>query len=449
MNAAPRFLVATIVALAAVASVACSSEDGGIAHAPTPSSDSGASVDAGGLPEAAADAAAPDAAPDAAACPEPCTDGLSIRGRFLGLRGNDGTWRVGITTGNLRYDASLFDAMKASGKNLLCENASGGGGYGVSSASAYLGGNFANGFDPKFWDTLEARLGEAKAKDIGVLITVWGTVALEGDRSTSCKDPSSGAWTCRWDVNPWNANVGKGGPYQLPGCGKDAFYTLDDPSAPVYQPGAAYPAGASMTRRGQWRQEEYLHKLVSVVKAYPNVAINLMWEAGDKSSHKWGDCATTSEKVQTWHTHMRDYIHSLSPATLVGTGTFPHAAADFAMLDFLTAEDAAANWMEKWWTDFPTSQPVVYTGWVAFDSSHDPCGKSCAAGEFGFVRAQIREAWSHGIQVGSPFWEYKDEDVYAVQLDPYFVTLRSALDGIQSWEDEPGSELTASALPAP
>jgi len=367
-------------------------------------------------------------------------------GRWLGLVGQDGVWQVGISSGQLRPHNGLFDQLVAAGKNVFNNNKSGSGGYGLDTLNAYQDHHFDHGWNESWWSAMRERFVEARDKDIIEIVGVWGTVWMEGDRRAACQDGSS--YTCRWDVSPWNARNNRGGPYDLPGCGKDAFYTLADPDGPVYTPGAPYPADADMHTRGQWRQEEYLHRLATLAAEFPNVAISLVWEASDLSTHQWGDCGTTIEKVLAWHAHRRAYIQSLSPHTLVATGTDEYKAHHFSGMDFLTTE-AGAVYNLPAFIAAPPALPVVYTGWSAYNAAGDACAKDCSAADFAYVRGQIRDGWAAGIQVGSPFWEYKDEDTYVVHLDPYLVQLRALVDGVATWEDEPGAEITAGSLPAP
>jgi hypothetical protein len=365
----------------------------------------------------------------------PCRPALEIQGRWLGVRGDDGQWRVGITTGQLRYSDTLFGLMVGSGKNLLNNNRLGAGGYGEDSAFAFVGGNLQNDFDATFWDGLRDILMEAETHNIGVVLNVWGTVALEWD--------AAGA---RWESNPWNASVGRGGPYDVAGCGKDDFYTYPTFGQVVYDPLDTYPAAADMHTRGQWLQERYIHRLATLCADFPHVAISLMWEASDLGDNNPSEvlCNTTADKVASWHHHLRDYIHTLSPGTLVATGTTAFRYDDFSGLDFLTSEAGARVNLSRWWTLAQPALPVVYTGWTAWNDADD-CGKTCL--DWDFVRARIEEAWAHGIQVGSPFWEYRNEDTYAVELDPYFLLLRQFLDTVQDWGDEPGDEVTLATLP--
>ncbi len=82
----------------------------------------------------------------------------------------------------------LVRSDDGSGKNLFNNNRAGAGGYGVDSALAYQNGHLGQGWNEAFWSNLEGYFQEAQDQDIGVIVNVWGTVALEGQRDPSCPD---------------------------------------------------------------------------------------------------------------------------------------------------------------------------------------------------------------------------------------------------------------------
>jgi len=373
-------------------------------------------------------------------CPacQPPEEGLVFRGKWLGMIGQDGVWRAAITCGMIYeftwYNTNRLDMIAGHGKNLVYAWV-GAGAYGVDSAVLYHEGNLSLGWDESRWTQLEQMLQNAWDRDIGVMLAFWDTTGLEGDRSQWPENPR------RWDVNPWNAKIGRGGPYDLPGCGKAAFIEFHDFDVVLYQPGDSYPAGADDVTRGQWRQEEIMHRVTELVRAYPNAAIYLIWEAHDNGSHTWGNCATSGAAMRSWHAHMASLTGSLSPDTLVTTGDL---GDEFEGFDFAASQVAYLHW----WANLP--YPVVSTGfpmWID-DQHSDLCLADCPPEVYERARTYIRDAWLQGIQLGAPYNEYRNSGV-SDNIDPYLQSLRQSLDSIQTWEDEPGDELTVGLLPTP
>ncbi|MBN1773076.1 MAG: hypothetical protein JXB32_17550 [Deltaproteobacteria bacterium] len=375
---------------------------------------------------------------------------LAIVGDWLGVVGRDGTFRVCLPTGELPpvpVSDGLFARMAAGGRNCAYMSI-GAGGYYEDSLDLYADGHFLHGWNEAYWTALEDALARATENEVGLLVGLWGTVALECDAERDA----------RWYTNPWNADVGRGGPYDsIPpaeGCGKRAFYTFERYGETVYDPSEPYPAGASMSVRGQWRQEEIVHRLATLVSRYPIASVMLMWEAGDPGSNRCDDCGASWETIVNWHRHMADYIRSIGPGTLVSTGTFHAVVTRFvpaAGLDFIEDEGDIVPRMDGWCTYAASlGVPIVWTGYVRKDDS----GGDCANRTWdGCVRAEavenvyewMRRMWSCGVQLSTPFWEYRYG--FSPEFDPFVTSIRSYLDTIASWEDEPGSELSEASFP--
>jgi hypothetical protein len=370
----------------------------------------------------------------------PCEEGLTIRGRWLGMVDGNGVFRACISTGELRYSGTLYASMTADGKNLINNNASGTN----YAANAYVNGNLSAGFNQQFWTDLETHMQEAQALDIGMIVNVFGTVTLECQRqSANCNYPTI---PCRWDDNPWNEAVGRGGPYLIDNqtiCGKDAFYTFHNYGVFLFQSGDIYPDASDMYDKGQWRQEEYMHRLASLAAGYSNVAISLMWEGYDRGSHVCGNCGTTRAKVDSWHDHMTQFIKSASPRTLV--------ASDYeisnTVVDFVVAH---GHWTVTDWSN--ATHPVVSAGYGARDAN-GPCPTDPSDPNFvpcmAQVRTDVRDYWATGLQIGSSFWEYTHQTQTLPELSWYFQDLRQFVDTVLTWQDEPGQEVTTATLPSP
>ncbi|NOZ86640.1 MAG: hypothetical protein GXP49_10290 [Deltaproteobacteria bacterium] len=82
-----------------------------------------------------------------------------------------------------------------------------------------------------------------------------------------------------------------------------------------------------------------------------------------------------------------------------------------------------------------------------WNSNGEDCGSECSPEDYVFAREQVRIAWAHGVQVGAPFWEYKK--AYSEYRDNFFLRLRSFFDSVDTWEDEPGTEIVLDSLPTP
>ncbi|MBN2495261.1 MAG: hypothetical protein JXR96_11760 [Deltaproteobacteria bacterium] len=372
--------------------------------------------------------------PQSCVC-EPIEPGLSIKGCWLGMTGQDGVWRVAIPSGMIYpfgwYGPGELDRVANSGKNLVYAWVRAG--YnGLGTATLYDGGHLSQGWNEQAWTNLEQMLQRALDRDIGVMLAFWDTTGLEGDRSAWPEEPR------RWDVNPWNAYTDRGGPYALPGCGKAAFVGFHDFDAFLYLPGGSYPAGQDDITKGQWRQEEVLYRVAELARGYPNAAIYLIWEADDNGSHSWGDCSTDRATMLAWHVHMTELVHALSPDTLVTSGDLP----GWDGFGFAASQVKRMNW----WADKP--YPVVSTGFPMRDGEGDVCLASCSDEVYRLARSYIRDGWLVGIQLGAPYNEYRNDGV-SDAMDPYTLALRQRLDSIQTWEDEPGVELNSALLPAP
>jgi hypothetical protein len=375
---------------------------------------------------------------------------LEIRGEWLGVVGRDNVFRAGLATGELPVvpiAADLFDRMAAGGRNLSYITP-GAGGYYTNSATLYAGGNISAGWNEDQWTALENALEAAAENEVGIIVGLWGTVALE------CDAERDG----RWFTNPWNADTGMGGPYdEVPAselCGKRSWYTFPDYDSIVYDPSGAYPLSESMVVRGQWRQEELVYRMAGLVRNHPIASIMLMWEAGDAGTHECGDCGADWETVISWHRHMADYIRSIGPDILVATGVNRHQAFRFvpqAHVDFIEDEGSIDRTLEGWCEQAAIlTVPVVWTGYVRIDASGDECSGTgwtgCNADEaMANIFSWIRQAWLCGFQLSTPFWEYRRN--FADDLDVYVLPVRSFLDSVSTWDNEPGDELVDSAFP--
>ena len=152
---------------------------------------------------------------------------------------------------------------------------------------------------------------------------------------------------------------------------------------------------------------------------------------------------------------MADYIHEISPDTLVSTGMWYHHVERYvpdAHLDFIMDEGPLDRRLEGWCEKAPlTPVPVVWTGYQRLDDSGSACGGSgwseCVKEEaLHNTFTWIREGFLCGFQPSTPFWEYKN-DIDA-DLDPYILEVRAFLDAVETWEDEPGGELIEAEFPA-
>ncbi|MBW2526731.1 MAG: hypothetical protein JRI23_21285 [Deltaproteobacteria bacterium] len=358
-----------------------------------------------------------------------CGPALEVNGRWLGVRGTDGSWKVAIGSGTLFsvafYQAvgDEFDAIVADGKNLVFLWAGAGAAEGPDQLPMYVGHDFDGGFDEAHWSTLLDFVDDATDRGLGVLVALFATVALEYE---------AGA---RWDRNVWNASYGHGGPYDLTvNCGKDAFYSFGSYGTPIYTPGDDYPASADTLVRGQWRQEEIVHRAATELAGRRNVAIYLMWEGYDLSAGlpgSGGQCETTADKQQGWHDHMAGFIRSVGGPMLVttmDTDLRQMSALDFGVIESSHRRTWAVNNADI------VTWPVVTTGFSPGGGTADI--------------ASIREGWLHGIQQGPPFWEYRSNLCPDCAPPTQYVRdLRPILDTITTWDDEPGDELTDASLP--
>ena len=84
--------------------------------------------------------------------------------------------------------------------------------------------------------------------------------------------------------------------------------------------------------------------MAEIAANHPNAAIHLVWEAHDTGSNTWGDCATTPAAMQSWHEHMAELVHSISPDTLITTGDIRPLYNGFAFASSQVSSPSSMVW---------------------------------------------------------------------------------------------------------
>lgn len=391
-----------------------------------------------------------DSQEDCAVCPQDCggcPGTLEIRDNYLGLWGSDGQWHVALSCGErVMVTTSILDSMVLAGKNFIRIDG-GAGAYYRANLGLYVNNHFDQGINASWLSDVDAFLGEALQREIGVVVGLWGTVALEW--------PAPSNVGRRWEQSPWNANSTDpaGGPYDTGyHCGKDTFFTFDNYGTHLYQ-NQPYPSSGTNTQKGQWRQEEVVWNLMDVIKNYPNTAIKLMGEAYDTGSNYENSttnlpCSVDRTKVDDWHTHMTAYVKSINPSTLVATDDVWHLNS--TGVDFMATMAGPGNYFDNWCSSNTPVLPVVSVGWGDQTVQDSCCGPvTCGAWAWTAITEHVRAGWLCGLQTGGPWHEYRQDCYEPDQYDPWFLTLRGFLDGVTSWDNEPGDEITAGQLPPP
>ena len=268
------------------------------------------------------------------------------------------------------------------------------------------------GWNQANWDNLRSTVSSANNKDAIIGIMFWSTPMLE-----ACEG--------RWYTHLWNSR--NGGPIDVDCDGKGEFYTFDaystDGSNEITE---SYSESWSWQKKNRFRQEELVKKYLEELKDFDNVYYVPMFEIGDL----WG---SSESQARRWHQHIAGLIKKYQPNRLVATvlSTLDEQSiAGWDEVDFLLFEGPGINGsgtsQDIWdkYRDF--NKPLVWQ--FLFPGNPTPA-------------ADMREALINGMQAadiirgGTP------------ASDDYARRVASFISTVETWCDEPGQEITSSAVP--
>ncbi|MFH1437792.1 MAG: hypothetical protein ABIJ56_18940 [Pseudomonadota bacterium] len=304
-------------------------------------------------------------------------------------------------------------------------------------------GNIA--FNDAFFDNLRQRLVDSKELGICATLTLFGGPVFE---------PGEG----RWDANPWNA--ANGGPIASSESGMLGLITLEDHdfNDPLTGRFDAYDAEWPEPRKVQYRIEEILNKLFLELWGLDNWLVNVMWEISDQGH---GDYL----EAKNWAAWLGGYIHRESPDVLVFTGeggpssVLKAELGSFFYADICNNIDGSMHEALTGWTDHYQAvediggnlndKPKIMVGDDPLDIANEPCDR-CETADWGaqhnidYLKAQLLA----GLHPSTPF-HFTQHYEGAAQQDimDYVLELSQLLETVETWGNEPGDEITASALP--
>ena len=266
------------------------------------------------------------------------------------------------------------------------------------------------GWNENSWQQIRSVVSNANSRNAIVGVKFWSTPMLE-----ECES--------RWYTHLWNAR--NGGPIDVDCDGKGEFYTLADYGNEISGP---YDDNWSWQRKNQFRQEELVKKYLSELADFPNVYYIPMYEMGDH----WG---SNQSDIRRWHRHIVKMVTDRQPERLIGsvisTGD-EQWIAEMDEIDILLFEGPgipSSSDMGKFAGDdgyWPYNKPMVWD--FIYPDPDDAVG-------------DMREAVVNGLQPAEVVRGRTDEQVdFAQRLSDFIET-------VDTWCDEPGQEITSSAVP--
>ncbi len=322
------------------------------------------------------------------------------------------------------------------------------------------------GFDDAYWDARRAKAAVARDQGVPLFFFVWSSPMLICSRDGDCPD--------RFGAHLWNAD--NGGPLRVtdPGipAAKQLLYQLATPGEPLFGR-VEYDPAWGWRRKSQYRTEQLFAEVARRFprEEFPNVAIVQMWE----QRVGWRNI----DGAGAWAHHMTDFLRSVAPEVPIGVGAhepwmLEESGADFGLANGFTTLDVVPDrWpvvfegyhpreAECWAPGRPEPQCTCFDGAVESGSCGTRSDEECNGD---FARAAIRAAILGGYNASMPFPQYWSEQsgrvalcepigefdydraVVKADLYAYLAELRPVLDGVETWDDEPGDELTAATVP--
>lgn len=273
----------------------------------------------------------------------------------------------------------------------------------------YNNENLNEGWNQSSWENLKSVVSAANNRDAIIGIMFWSTPMIEGgDR--------------RWGTHLWNSR--NGGPIPDDGDGKGEFYTLDSYGSEISGP---YDSGWAWQKKNQFRQEELVKKYLKELADFPNVYYIPMFEIGDLYGSSEG-------QAHRWHQHIAGIIKKYQPNRLIATVASTLDEKDIAgwpEVDFLLFEGPAISYVgvneelrSNYWS---FNKPLVWQ----FHHENDGANSN--------VLTKMKNALAFGLHPSSRIRDGEQ--------DSYAAALKSFLNTIETLCDEPGQEITGSAIP--
>ena len=308
----------------------------------------------------------------------------------------------------------------------------------------YNNENINNGWNASVWTQAVDNAQWALERDITIGFQFWSTPMIEQGTTP----------TGRWGSHNWNEC--NGGPIpdncSIATSGKDNFYTFDQYGA-QFEITEPYDDSWSWQKKNRYYQEQLVKKYLQEFRNFPNVYFIPMYEIGDFWGVSGYDGGSPPAKACNWHKHIADLIKKYQPDRLVATvfgGLDKHEVGEWPEIDFILFEGPSLKYIganddikDAYWD---LNKPL------AWDFIH-PCGgtsrfpSNCE--DDPDPKKIMHNAVIHGVHPSTRSgWETEQND-YAQRLGDFIRVDPSIPDrGIETWCDEPGQEITSSAVPS-